>query len=178
MTKPKPKLRIGDLFTMPLDEERIVVGQIVATFLSSYYFAIFEPTFQRGDDIDLDTVPLTRVAFLASSFDAKLRSADWVLIGNRSVAEEIPLPAYQFGTPGRTVIEDCSGTRRRPAQGDEAQCVPHRETVSPSVLEKALRAGHGLHPWNDAFASLIPPLDSTAARLFGRTLDSPATPER
>lgn len=163
----KLKLRIGDVFSVPLDDTRIGLGQIVATFRKGvYYFALFSPAYARDAPIDLAQAVQEPLALLGLSFDAKIYVGDWVVLGNQPVAEGMPLPAYKEGGPGWDHVVDYSGTRRRPAQGQEGEWLPFRTFVAPVRLEKALKAKHGLEPWHEAYAELEPSQLATTARLF------------
>jgi hypothetical protein len=157
------------VFSVPLDDRRFGLGQVVGTFgKDAYFLALFEPAFTRGEQLDLEQVVQGAVAFLALSFDAKIAAGDWVVIGNQPVSADTPLPAYKemVGGPDRVDVVDFSGERRRRAQGEEAEWLPNRKIVAPVRLEKALKAKHGLEPWKAAYAALEPSHVATTARLF------------
>jgi hypothetical protein len=165
----RPKLRVGDVFTIPVDCTRVGVGQVVATYLdSSFYFALFEPLYSPHELPALEEAVAQRVAFLAISFDARVAKGPWSIVGHCRVQDDMPLPAFKemVGGPGRVDVVDFSGTRRRRARGDETRWLSNRKVVSPLVLEEALKARHGVEPWNDTYASLEPNYATTTARLF------------
>ena len=163
------KLKTGDVFAVPIDEARVGVGQIVATYgKDAYYFAIFDVTPPDSASIDLEQAPQQRVVFLALSLDAKLAAGHWSVLGHRPVRDGMPLPAFKeaVGSPDRIDVVDYSGGRRRAAQAAEAKLLPNRKVVAPVRLEKALRAKHGLEPWNEAYSDLAPNETATTERLF------------
>ena len=163
------KLRLGDVFAVPIDESRVGVGQVVGMFgKNAYYLAIFDATAHDPDSIHVDRAISSRVMFLALSFDAKLAKGDWVIVGNNPVKEGMPLPAFKeaLGAPDRVYVVDYSGERRRPARKDEAEVLPNRKVVAPVRLEKALRAKLGLEPWTEAYTDLAPNEATTSERLF------------
>lgn len=163
------KLKTGDVFAVPIDEARVGVGQIVATYgEDAYYFAIFDVTASDLGSIDLEQAPQQRVVFLALSLDAKLAAGHWSIVGHRPVREGMPLPAFKetVGSPDRIDVVDYSGERRRPAQAAEAELLSNRKVVAPVRLEKALRAKHGLEPWTEAYSDLAPNETATTERLF------------
>jgi len=89
-------VRVGDVFKVPLDDQRVGLGQIVATYgKDAYFFALFEPAFARDEELDLEKAVREPVAFLALSFDAKVAGGDWVVVGNQSVAPGMPLARLQ-----------------------------------------------------------------------------------
>jgi hypothetical protein len=163
------KLKTGDVFSVPIDEARVGVGQIVATYgKDAFYFAIFDGTAADSASIDLEQAPKQRVVFLALSLDAKLAAGHWSVVGHRPVRDGMPLPAFKeaVGSPDRIDVVDYSGGKRRPAQGAEAELLPNRKVVAPVRLEKALRAKHGLEPWTEAYSDLAPNEMTTTDRLF------------
>jgi hypothetical protein len=165
------RLRLGDVFVLSLDDERIGIGQVVATYRDdAYFFALFSPAYERDQLPDLRDVLQEPIAVLALSLDAKVAVGDWIVIGNLPVADDIPLPAYKemVGSPERVDVVDFSGEQRRPARGEEAEWLPNRKVVAPVRLERALRARHGLEPWLEAYAALEPSQVATTARLFNQ----------
>lgn len=163
------QLRLGDVFSIPIDENRVGIGQVVARYgESSYYFAVFDWAGPADDEGRVDVALSSRLLFLALSFDAKLYVGHWKVLTNRPVADSIPLPAYKvaMGRPTDMVVEDYSGLKTRPATEVEADLLPYRKTVAPVRLEKALRAKHGLGPWVEAYTDLAPDDVLTSKRLF------------
>ena len=163
------RLHVGDVFSVPLDGWRLGVGQVVATYgRDAYFFALLEPAFARDERLDLEQALRAPVALLALSLDAKIAAGDWVVLGNQPIPEGMPLPAFKemVGGPDRVDVVDFSGKRRRRAEGEEAEWLPNRKIVAPVRLEKALKAKHGLEPWNEAYAALEPSQVATTARLF------------
>lgn len=163
------KIKTGDVFSVPIDDTRVGVGQVVATYgKSAYYFAIFDSVAADSASIDLSEATQQRLVFLALSLDAKLVVGDWTIVGHQPVRADLPLPAFKevVGGPERVDVVDYSGERRRRAQPSEAELLPNRKVVAPVRLEKALRAKHGLEPWTEAYTDLAPNESMTTAQLF------------
>jgi hypothetical protein len=153
-----------------LPHDRVAFGQVVAEARASLYFALFERAYDRRTAPGARTVVNDAIAFVALSFDGKLRVGDWEIVGNEPVSVEIALPAYKrsVGSPDRFEVVDFSGQRRRAASTDEAETLPYRTVVSPAVLEDALRAHHGLAPWDELYDELRPVEPTrSSAHLFG-----------
>jgi len=164
------KLEVGDVFSVPIDDSRVGVGQVVAAYgKSAEYFAIFDAVAPDPASIDIDQALRARVIFLALSNDAKLYARHWIVVGNRPVAEDMPLPAWRevFSIEGRVDVVDYSGTRRRSAHESEAELLADRKFVAPMLLEDALRAKHGLEPWREYYSDMAPNEMTTTARLLG-----------
>ena len=62
----RSRIRIGDVFTVPLDRETIGFGQVVAKYgKDAYFFALFERTSSCEAEADLNDVVQSPVVFLA-----------------------------------------------------------------------------------------------------------------
>lgn len=163
-------ISIGDVFSVPIDEERVGFGQVVGSYKNeAHYFAVFETAYPSDVVATASEVLTDKLAFLALSFDAKLAAGHWKIIANAPVAEGLPLPAYKeaVGSPDVVHVVDYSGERRRRASADEEWMLRNRKFVAPVRLEKALRALHGVEPWQEMFDELRPSEDVTTQRFFG-----------
>lgn len=157
---------VGDIFTIPLADGDVAVGQVVARYLAAYYLAVFGTRVSGGGEFDLDWISKQDLAFVVLTLDAKFVNGDWCVVGSGPVAS-VPLPAYkEMVRPGEWDVVDYSGELRRPATAGEARALPNRTVVAPVRLEKAIRARHGLEPWLDHYAELEPPVALTTAKLF------------
>src|SRR5206468_1171250 len=98
-----------------------------------------------------------------------LHNGDWPIIGSHAVSPHIPMPAYRVdvGSPPVAVVEDWTGTRSRLASQAEAELLPSRKVVAPVRIEKAVKAKHGVLPWDESYSALAPVETMTTARLFG-----------
>src|SRR4051812_1353020 len=176
MNPKRLKLRVGDVFSIPLDGDHVGYGQIVATWGESggqFYFAVFVGVFPRDDAPDLDAVLDEPLVLLASSMDALLVHGHWRVVGHAVVDDDrIPWPAYKEGVspPGVFEVVDASGQRRRLASDEEAGRLPFRTVVAPIRVEKALRALHDTEPWVGAYDALRPVDEElTSAALLAST---------
>ncbi|PZF81777.1 Imm26 family immunity protein [Jiangella anatolica] len=162
---------VGDVFTIPLDDDRVGLGQVVGTYrVAALYLAVFDRSLPR------DVAPAVAIGsahgpllFLALSFDAKIYAGHWTVIGRAPVDDSIELPAYKemVAVPPAYEVVDARGVRRRPATDVEAASLPNRAIVAPVRVEKALRAHVGLEPWHEAYAELRPDPLTSERRIFG-----------
>lgn len=154
--------QVGDVFVIPLDEHRVGFGQIVAAYsVGNHYLALFARAYQGDNLPDPAEAVKDEIALLALSLDTKIRNGDWHLVGNRPVnPRDFPLPAWKevVGFPSRIpYVVDYSGAFRRKATGTE-EALPLRTVVSPALLEDALKAFHGIQPWDEEwYQDLLPP---------------------
>lgn len=163
------ELKVGDVFSVPIDDSRVGVGQVVAACGEGvHYLAIFDVVAVCPSEIDIELAVRARVIFLALSNDAKLYAGHWAVVGNAPVADGMPFPAWRmvYSMPDRVDVVDYTGTRRRPASEAEAELLPDETLVAPVRLEKALRAKHGIGLWKEAYSELAPDETMTTERLF------------
>jgi len=164
------KLKIGDVFTIPLDTERVGFGQAVDLFeRKCFLLVVFTAIAPVSDAIDVEGIASSAdLSLIGSSFDAKVHVGDWTVVGNTTPRPGLPRPAYKevVGTPDRVDVVDFSGSMRRIATSVEIQLLTFRSMVAPVRLENALKALHGLAEWHDEYDKLLPENVVSSARVF------------
>jgi hypothetical protein len=171
---PRSHFKIGDVFSVPLDDDRVGYGQIVDSWSDSgghFYFAIFDGVYLRDEAANLDAALSRPLAILALSMDPLLLHGHWQVIGHHDVVEGLPWPAYKEGVspPDDFEVVDHTGRLRRPATEEEVNRLAFRSAVAPIRLEKAFQALHGIGDWNDGYDSLQPvSSDLTSDSLLSR----------
>lgn len=163
-------LNDGDIFTIPLGDGRVSVGQIISSFHTACYIVIFD--FAAPEEELPSRLPeaLNAEPILAGlTFDALIGHGHWKLLGNRQVDGKKYLPAYKTGTAemGNCMIEDFKGEVWRPATAAEAEIIPFRGNTSPIRFEKAMKAHMGLEPWDESYERIRARNVVTSADLFG-----------
>lgn len=152
------KVRVGDVFLIPLDEEKSGLGQVVARYGNTelFYMAAFDLVVTAaGEAPSLEAVKGLKILFLANTFDAKLVYGKWNVIGNvEPVTDHVPFPSYKIVEEGRMLVESWDGKRRREATENEAELLDFRGGVAPIRLEKALKAHYGILAWDPSFDEL------------------------
>lgn len=149
--------REGDVFQLPIDENRVGYGQVVGSRPSTLLVAIFKELHPCSTAPHLTQIASGEVAFLAETFDAKVWNGDWPIVGNAAPDHvRIPFPTYKV-TIGRATdwyVESYDTSQRRPAKPWEIDSLMLRNVVSPIRLEKALQALHGIGHWDPSYRLL------------------------
>ncbi|MCC3293611.1 immunity 26/phosphotriesterase HocA family protein [Arthrobacter sp. zg-Y411] len=162
--------RDGDIFTIPLGDGRVSVGQVISSFHTAYYIVV------RNFAARVDELPSRLPEALGAepvlaglTFDALIGHGHWKVVDNRPVDGKKYLPAYKTGTAemGNCMIEDFKGEVWRPATAVEAEIIPFRENTAPIRFEKAMKAHMGLEPWNDSYERIRVGDVVTSADIFG-----------
>lgn len=162
------KPQVGDVFSVPIDAKRVGYGQIVAKYGDeAYYVTVFDRLHELSEVADTRRLVAEPIALLALTFDAKFAAGHWPVVGHEAVSPSVPLPAYQeMLAPNRVEVVDYSGARRRPATQQEASSLPYRTIVAPAMVERALRARHGLEAWQEEYAELQPDAARSSVNVF------------
>jgi hypothetical protein len=172
----KLEINKGDVFSIPITDALFGLGQIVFAYTEggaddAYYMAIFGETATTLDNLDVASVVRGRPLLLALSFDAKIYSGQWEIIGNYPVSSDLPLPAVKIRRSGTMYVVDYSGSRSRVASEREAALLSYRTYVSPQLLVEALRAKLGFEEWQQRFDEYVPSGSMTSAQIFGDNLE-------
>lgn len=155
--------RKGDVFTIPLDDGRVHLGQVIAfeRFDLLFYIVVF----------DLVTTPERALAscpiLAGQTMDALFKAGGWKVVGNRPSDAARFLPAYKRDTPRGIFVKDFLTTRQRPATPEEAERLPPEHSTSPMTFQMALNSFHGLADHLDYFDTMDPDNIITAREIFG-----------
>ncbi len=158
-------LEVGSVLRLPIDESRSGVAQVVGKHnTSTFYFGLFKELVppDASDEDFSRVVADSDLLLLAPSFDGKVHSGAWSIVGHRGVRDDIALPAYKIGTPGHYRVVDFAGRRAREVTDDEAGNLEYMTVVAPVRLERALAANAGVGDWLAAYDGLFPPKGTTA----------------
>lgn len=148
----RPRRRPGDVFTMPLDEARMGVGQLLLGRAGVYYTAIFDLTVPAHTPPELHITTDAPIALLATTMDARIHHGYWHVFGNAAPnLARIPQPPHKVDlmTNGGMVshIESFDKSHHRAATPDELAALEPEFSVSPMMLGCAFRALHGIEQW-------------------------------
>lgn len=154
------RVRIGDVFQIPLDDERTGYGQVVAKRMSAYLVILFKAADPAEGTLELSSIINGKIAGMAETLDSKLWNGDWPVVGNTPPDwSRICLPNYKvaYGGPDNMHVEAYDGKRHRPATRREIEMLRFREVCSAMRVQKAFQAFHGAIPWNDNYAAVLDP---------------------
>lgn len=154
----RAKLKIGDVFLVPVEDAKSAVCQIAERDrLDRLFVATFAQLVLPESD-EIRGILGTDIVLLGLTMDARLRTGDWRLCGNYRIVQWMPLPAYKLrvGAEATPAVEDFRGTRSRRASSEEFDQLPFRKIVSPMLFELAVRAHFGVGRWREEFDGLTP----------------------
>lgn len=151
------KTKTGDVFLLPIDNEKFGVGQVIARYAGTdlFYLAVFSEVVEGSQNgVRAEDLAFGDIILLVNTFDVKIADGDWPVIGNLEPPDGVPFPSYKVGLPGKAIVESWDGKKRRRAKPGEEELLDFRSGVAPIRLEKALKALHGVLPWQPSFDEL------------------------
>lgn len=161
---------IGEVFTIPVDDQRRSAGQVVSEYISALYVIILDRIFGADEDpsLRLDDLTGSEPLFSRLIFDSRFRPGMWEMIGHAAADSERYLPAFTYGAAelDGVKITNFSGSEVRHATESESKEIPRRAIDSPLILEKAIQAHHGIRRWLPAFEEVRHRPGIASAKLF------------
>ena len=142
------KLKVDDIFTIPISSDETGFGQIIAfPNKSTLLIIVFDLKQKVGNDYDIERVLDSKIIFLGYTLDAKLYHRHWEVIGNKPV-KNVQFPFNKIGTPPDDIfITDYRGKKLRRCTIDEFDSLDYQNVIAPVRYENALKAYHGLQDW-------------------------------
>ncbi|WP_375197895.1 Imm26 family immunity protein [Sphingobium sp.] len=147
------RVKLGDVFLIPIDQGRNGLGQIVGDWKGELYIVVFDKVV--NDDIAVATVDGAAIQLAVLTLDAKLHRGDWRIIGNyQNNLGTIPQPWFKVSQGTEMYIEARDRSYTRKATSSEDAMLRLRTVVAPVRLETALKAMHGIGNWHSRFDNL------------------------
>ncbi len=138
----------GDVFAVPLDGSLYGYGLLFAKGRTSDCILALQLV-SEGLITDLNAVLGKPFAFLIHTVDVEIVRGRWQIIGNVAPPQGIRLPEYKTETLEGFKILSYKGEVVRDATSDEIERLDYLRSYSPRMLERALKAIHGLVPWEE-----------------------------
>lgn len=138
------KVKVGDVFVIPLTENKFSYGQVIGVEDLKTYI-IFDTTAESHPEI-YDIVS-KKIIFFAHTVDVSIEDGDWIIIGNSEIPEGIVFPEYVVDTSNGYYVTNFEGVLLRPATDIEKETLSTHKSISPSILEDAVKAYYGFEEW-------------------------------
>jgi ribosomal protein S17 len=139
--KSEIQVAIGDVFAIPLREDKFSYGQVVGGG-NPKTFVIYDITSEIHPEVN--DIVNRRIIILTHTVDVAIEDGDWILIGKSEVPNGIVFPQYLVDTPEGYYITNFEGQLLRPATEHEKENLSTRKSISPSILEDAVKAQYGI----------------------------------
>ncbi|MFC5528060.1 Imm26 family immunity protein [Cohnella yongneupensis] len=142
--QPKKPVSIGDVFAIPLSANQYAYGQVVGEGNPKTY-VIYDITANQHPS--LHEVTSKKIIFFTHTVDVPIEDGDWILLGNVMIPDNIRFPEYIVDTLKGYYVTSYMGDVLRPANDYERANLGTRKSVSPSILEDAVKAQYGYETW-------------------------------
>ena len=151
--RKKIKVSLGDLFTIPVNNELMTIGQVVYKGSTSDVYTIYDYVYKQGESIN--DVTNSSILFIVNTVDTKLEDSEWKVVGNKKIPEALILPTYIAETLYGFVVLDAGGKIIRHATENDVKCLSTLRSVSPVILEDAVKAKFGNEEWYPYLDNLL-----------------------
>lgn len=150
-------IRVGDVFAIPIDNERYSYGQIIAKGYGSDCYVIFDIV--ANEHPLLEQIPNNKVVFLTFTLHQKIAEGEWALLGNAPVNGDVRIPEFKVDVIEngvvRCMVSRYDGEILRYATEHDVKSLSTMQSYTPNVLESAVKAKYGIIPWRPYFDELI-----------------------
>lgn len=165
------KIKEGDVFTIPISEEEVGLGQIayLPSHKHNFMMIAFDKKFNIKEDISVDNLDQLKILLLGYTVDAKLYHKHWEIIGNNtSNLTKVKFPCYKLGLPNDDYpdgakLVDHKGNILSAIDKDHFARLSYQTEVGPIRFQNALKAHFGYQDWID---------DDYNKILYDKTLES------
>ncbi|MCF6137761.1 Imm26 family immunity protein [Pseudalkalibacillus berkeleyi] len=151
--KKKFKVSLGDLFTIPVSQELMCVGQVALKGCTSDVYIIFDYIYKQGDSISkFSNHP---ILLMVNTVNIKLEDGEWEIIGNAELPKTLTLPNYLTETIGGYAVMDSGGRIIRKATETDIKNLSTLKSVAPIIVEDAVQAKFGKAEWYPYLNNLL-----------------------
>ncbi|MBL1279820.1 MAG: hypothetical protein COA33_006095 [Fluviicola sp.] len=161
------KLKEGDIFTIPINNQFIGLGQIIyMPNKKNYMIIVFKERYEVSSvPLDLFTVSQGDIFLMGYTVDAKFYHKHWKVIGNVEVnLGRIRLPYFKLGIIEKEMLViNYQGKEIGQATKEDLK-LNYKTVIAPVRFENALKYLYNEREWNSSFneilysTDLLPPL--------------------
>lgn len=153
--KKKLKVNIGDIFQIPLVNNRYAYGQVIAKGKVCDWVVVFDCT--SMDTTDLSVIANSQIIFLIATVLVKLEDGLWKIIGNFQIQTDIIFKQYIFGTGNEIYLMDHLGNVGAALPENQSHNYQNLSSFSPKIVETVAKAKFDGGEWFPYLNKLIYP---------------------
>lgn len=153
-------LREGDIFTIPINDGVLGLGQILwmPKHKHEFIMVVFDKKFKDKDEIVLTEISKWELVFLGYTVDAKLYNKKWEIIDNMtSNLSNVKKPFFKLGlaTDHPRMVDFKGDVVVDPISIEHFNKLAYQTQVAPVRFENALKAYYRFETWKDDDYNLI-----------------------
>lgn len=162
-------VRVGDLIKIPLAQDLAALGQVVLKRRHGLIVLAVFPATNAGSDAAVVGQLKQEPHLIVETMNVLIGTGHWAVIGNASVAPNMPLPVYvvPVGLDRIPYLQDVEGNILRPATQTEAESLRMPASYSPALVEDAARAANGIGEWLQNYDDMRVDRERSALRILG-----------
>ncbi|RIW32499.1 hypothetical protein D3H55_13000 [Bacillus salacetis] len=151
--RKKVKVKIGDIFSIRIDENRFSYGQVLAIGTICDFLIIFDLVSDKHPPVE--EIPKEKIIFLVPTVVSRIEDGLWEVLGNEPTPE-IHFPHYkEEAEEGYQLIDYLGNIINSEKEIIELDKVKELVSRSPSSVENAARARFLEPEWDSYYDDLI-----------------------
>lgn len=136
------KVKEGDIFTIPISESKVGLGQII--FVDKYGYNLYVIIFKEDFNTPLNSNELSidklTPFLIGGTMDARIYHGMWEIIGSKNISSShILKPNFIIGTDSKRV-ESFEGKYLREASPEDLKRFDYRSSRAPIAFENLLKS--------------------------------------
>jgi Immunity protein 26 len=149
MSARKKKLQVGDVFTIPLRDEIVSLGQIIK-FDKDLFIVVYGKLFSSNDrpPNSVDTLNLVAASYTTDEFFCNKK---WSVIGSQEPDLRAPRPSHIVDNGTGLVVIDFAGSVVRQATDADQLRLSYMKVISANLIATLIRDICGIekypHPY-------------------------------
>lgn len=148
-----PKLKLGDIFAISLNQGRYCYGQVFSEGRISDCMIVYDLVSMEHPTVS--EITSKSIIFLIQTVNSRIEDGIWIVIGNGPIPS-MTFPLYKVETEDGYMLVDHKGdVVNKDPSASEIEEVPELESWSPVSLEKAANARFVTGEWDTYYNELI-----------------------
>jgi hypothetical protein len=131
------RLKVGDVFTIPVVDGRVALGQVVFRRLDGLeiFICVFDRLFSTDEQMTELKVEGLTPCLLGYVTDSGFYHDRWQVVSNQPTDTGLAPPCYVVDTTQGTVVKRPTGEVVRPASREDALFYPKKMTLTSALFE-------------------------------------------
>lgn len=146
------RIKKGDLFTMEISDDVVVVGQIIEKADRQIFIVVYKNQFESVNEVKLDTVDRNDIMVLGWTMPNFFKLKRWKVITNEKEPVEVLIPNYKVNMTDGVYVMNFKQEVIRKATSEEEKKLKYMTNASPALIVGSVKAVLGLQPMDDGYA--------------------------
>lgn len=153
MKTKKHRTKAGDIFKIPIDQNRNSFGQVITNRNGVLRIVTFKTAYNIADKPKVENILADKIILLTDTMDALIYYGNWEIYDNEIPIKNLPMPNFKYGLDV-VYITNYDHSAKRIATKQESDNLDFKFSFSPINIQNAMQAFFGLKEWDKRFDKL------------------------